>query len=190
MDTQNREQLLRLLTGSTSRRTVLRRLGGGGLAAGGGLILSRALVRAQSTPEMAPITVAWTDAWNSHDGAQVAALFTDDALYEDLAFDLISNGVAEIEAFANGLFTAIGDLKIELTSGFEVGDWAGAEWVFSGIDQGVFPDRPPSGNTFAVRGATIFELQEGKIRRNSDYYNLVHVQQQLGVLPADGTPTS
>jgi steroid delta-isomerase-like uncharacterized protein len=191
MDRRIDDRLIKILAGSVPRREVLRRLESGVLVAGGGLMLSRASARAQATPaDFADITVAWTDAWNSHDGAQVAALFTADSVYEDMAFGLVSHGTAEIESFANGLFTAIPDTLIELTAGFVAGDWAGAEWVFSGTDHGVFPGREPSGKTFAVRGGTIFTLSEGKIQRNTDYYNLVTVQEQLGVIPGAGTPTS
>jgi steroid delta-isomerase-like uncharacterized protein len=102
----------------------------------------------------------------------------------------VSHGPAEITAFANGLFTAIPDTTIELTAGFVAGDWAGAEWVFSGTDHGVFPGREPSGKPFSVRGGTLFALSGGKIRRNTDYYNLVPIQEQLGVIPAAGTPTA
>ncbi len=45
-----------------------------------------------------------------------------------------------------------------------------------------------------VRIATVFELDDGRIRRSSDYYDLVGVFEQLGLLemgeatPETGTP--
>jgi hypothetical protein len=76
-----------------------------------------------------------------------------------------------------------------LRAGFGSDEWAAAEWLFSGTDTGgVAGD--PTGKRFEVWGATIFELAEGKVRRNTDYYNPNTVLAQLGLLPATETSTS
>jgi steroid delta-isomerase-like uncharacterized protein len=191
MDRQNADRLAVLLAGNLPRRAVLHRFGGAGLVAGSGVVLRRIPAGAQATPtNLAPIPAAWAAAWTSHDSARVAALFTDDGTYEDLAFGLVAHGTAGVKGFADGFFTASPDLTVELTSGFQTDDWAAAEWLFSGTDRGVFPNRPASGRRYSVRGATIFALRDGKILRDTDYYNLVTLQQQLGVVPASSTPTS
>lgn len=188
MDPRTVAQLTKQLTGGVSRRTVLRRLGGG---VGLGVALGPQLVRVQATPAaQAPIPTAWADAWTAHDSTQLAALFTADAIYEDLAFGLLSHGPAGVKGQADGFIQAAPDLIVALTAGFQTADWAAAEWLFSGTDRGLFPGRPASGKRFAVRGATIFALRGGKIQRDSDYYNLVTLLQQLGVIPAMGTPPS
>lgn len=174
-----------------SRRTALRGLGGGALAAVAGLTLRHDLARAQATPgAMAPIPMAWAEAWTAHDSARLAALFTADGTYENLAFGLVFHGTAEIKGFADGLFTASPDLTVELTAGFQTADRAGGEWLFSGTDRGIYPGRPPSGKRYSVRGATIFALRGGKIARLTDYQNLVTLQEQLGVIPAAATPSA
>jgi ketosteroid isomerase-like protein len=43
---------------------------------------------------------------------------------------------------------------------------------------------PATGKRFSVRGATILELQSGKIRRNSDYWDAASVMRQVGLLPS------
>jgi steroid delta-isomerase-like uncharacterized protein len=192
MDPYCADQLVQHLKEGASRRALLRRLGAGGLAAGVGLTVSRGLARAQATPSAAtaPIPAAWAAAWTSHDSARVAALFTEDGTYEDLAFGLVAHGIEGVKAFADGFFAASPDLSVDLTAGFQSADWAAAEWLFSGTDRGVFPGRPPSGRRFSVRGATIFALRDGKVVRDTDYYNLVTLQEQLGVIPAAETPTT
>src|SRR5215207_4526058 len=177
---------------SLSRRIMLHRLGQAGFvvaAASVGPELARAQTPAASAGATAPITEAWTAAWNSHDSAQVAALLTPDGLYEDLAFGFVAHGTEEITDFAQGFFTAAPDLHIDLLAGFATAEWAAAEWLFSGTDTGGVAGTP-TGKRFEVRGATIFELQEGKARRNTDYYNASTVLEQLGRLPATGTPTA
>jgi hypothetical protein len=46
------------------------------------------------------------------------------------------------------------------------------------------------GRRFAVRGATVFELAGGRIRRSSDYADAATILRQLGLLPTPGTPTA
>jgi steroid delta-isomerase-like uncharacterized protein len=181
------------IVASLSRRTMLHHLGRAGLVVAtvaGGAEGARAQTPAASSPgSWAPITEAWTAAWNSHDSAQVAALFTPDGVYEDLAFGLIAHGTDEITRFADGFFTAAPDLHIDLVAGFGNDDWAAAEWVFSGTDTGGVAGTP-TGKRFEVRGATIFALQDGKATRNTDFYNASTVLEQLGLLPAPSSTPS
>lgn len=170
-----------------SRRTMLHRLGSAGFVAAAASVAPE-LARAQTPSAASSIAEAWTAAWNAHDSAQVAALFTPDGMYEDLAFGLESHGTEEITTFADGFFTAAPDLHIDLVAGFGTDAWAAAEWVFSGTDTGGVTGTP-TGKRFEVRGATIFELKDGKAVRDTDYYNASTVLEQLGLMPT-ATPTA
>lgn len=190
MDPRSHEVFSALLTGGASRRTVLRRLGAGGLVAGVGLGLPRRPARAQGTPpaESAPIPTAWAVAWNAHDTDRVLALYTADATYEDVGFDLVVQGTEQLRAFAAGFFQVVPDLNLALTSAFQTDGWAAAEWLWTGTDQGIFPDQGATGKPFSVRGASIWELRDGKIRRNADHANVAALLRQLGIYPEAGTP--
>jgi len=122
-------------------------------------------------------------AWNSHDVEKIASFFTDDCVYEDVAMGAVNRGKEQVKAFVSGTFTAFPDFKLERTSSFVAGDWRGAEWIMSGTHTGDIPGLPVTGKSFSTRGASITELHEGKIRRNSDYWNLASFLQQLGLLP-------
>ena len=126
-------------------------------------------------------------AWNSHDVEKIASFFTDDCVYEDVAVGAVNRGKEQVKAFVSGTFTAFPDFKLERTSSFVAGDWRGAEWIMSGTQTGDIPGLPATGKSFSIRGASITELQEGKIRRNSDYWNLASWLQQLGLMP--GAPS-
>jgi steroid delta-isomerase-like uncharacterized protein len=174
---------------SVSRRVIVRRQGSAGAIAVTAAFTS-ALARAQAPTAAASIAQAWTDAWNSHDSAQVASLFTPDGMYEDLAFGLTAHGADGITKFADGFFKAAPDLHIKLVAGFGTETWAAAEWVFSGTDTGGVAGAP-TGKRFEVRGATIFALKNGRAVRDTDYYNASTVLAQLGRLPAtSATPTA
>jgi steroid delta-isomerase-like uncharacterized protein len=175
---------------SASRRTLLRRLGAAGFAAATAATSLPRLTQAQTPTAGSAIAEAWTAAWNSHQSAQVAALFTPDGIYEDLAFGLAAHGTDEIAKFADGFFTAAPDLHIDLVAGFGAADWAAAEWVFSGTDTGGVAGKP-TGKHFEVRGATIFQMEGDKARRDSDYYNAGTVLEQLGLMPSkSATPAA
>ena len=56
--------------------------------------------------------------WSSGDAAQVASLYTEDAVLEDIPTGISSRGRAEIEAFAAGLFETDADVRLVVTDGF------------------------------------------------------------------------
>ncbi len=122
-------------------------------------------------------------AWDSHDADKIASFFTDDCVYEDLAAGIVNRGKKELKDFIKATFIWSPDLKFELKSSFGAGDQVASEWVMSGTHAGEFGGMPPTGKTFSLRGASILELREGKIYRNSDYYNAASFLQQVGLLP-------
>jgi steroid delta-isomerase-like uncharacterized protein len=125
----------------------------------------------------------WAVAWSVHDIDKLNSLFTDDCVYEDVALGAVHHGKAELKGFAEGIFAAFPDFKIEMSSGFISGNWACAEWTMSGTHKGDLPDLPATGKPFSVRGSTVFELREKRIQRNSDYWNLAAFLKQIGIMP-------
>jgi len=121
-------------------------------------------------------------AWNSHDVDKIASFYTDDCLKVDVAVGVATRGKKEMKALISGAFGAMPDLKIELKSSFNSGDWAAGEWIMSGTYSSDYPGMPPgSGKRFSVRGATFMELRNGKMSRTSDYWNSASFLQQVGV---------
>ena len=125
------------------------------------------------------IALAWVDAWNSHDADRVVALFTPDAVYEDVPLGVANHGIAEIRAFAQGFFDAVPDSRIIYVSSFRAGKRGAIEWVFEGTDVGIHK----TGKRFSVRGMTALELHGQLITRNVDYYDLATMLRQFGLLP-------
>lgn len=119
-------------------------------------------------------------AWNAHDADQVASFYTDDVVYEDVAFGLKAQGRAELRKVAADFFVSIPDLKLEIVSHMETGNRGSVEWVFSGTDVGLYK----TGKKFSVRGASVYELRGGKFASNRDYYDAASIMRQVGVLPA------
>ncbi|MEA1871996.1 MAG: ketosteroid isomerase-related protein [Chloroflexota bacterium] len=123
-------------------------------------------------------------AWNSHDVEKIVTFFTDDGVHEDMATGAVYRGKEELKAFISSTFIFFPDWKAEVKSRFGAGDWSAREWIMSGTHGGDLPGLPATGKKFSVRGASITKLHEGRIRRNTDYWNLASFLQQIGVMPA------
>src|SRR2546425_989795 len=92
-------------------------------------------------------------AWSDHDIEKLLSLCTDDCIYEDVTMGAVNRGKAAVRQFADVVFAAFPDFKIELISGFITGDWAGAEWTMSGTHKGDLPGLPATGKAFSLRDA-------------------------------------
>ena len=138
-----------------------------------------------STTNLVQVLEAWAAAWSDHDAEKLLSLFTEDCVYEDVTFGVVNRGKQELRAFAEGVFATVPDFRLELTSRFVAEGWAVMEWVMSGTPTADAPPFTATGKGFsAVRAVTIIELEGGKIRRNSDYWDGVTVMKQTGQLPA------
>jgi steroid delta-isomerase-like uncharacterized protein len=138
--------------------------------------------RAMAGPGVEAVLEEWAAAWSSHDTERLLALFTDDIVYEDVTFGVVTHGKKELRSFAEGAFAAAPDILFKLTNRFISATCAGMEWEMSGTHKGEFPGLPPTGKRFSVRGATIIELLASKIRRNSDYWDSATFMRQVGLL--------
>ena len=148
------------------------------------LCVAPAAASAQDRPPAAARSLAgYARAWTAHDVERIAAHFTDDAIYEDVSLGAVHRGRAAIRAFARGTFTALPGFAMTQRSLRQGDGWATLEWVMSGTDSA-------TGKRFSVRGVSVMELDGGRIRRNSDYWNMADFQRQIGPpRPASREPT-
>lgn len=99
-------------------------------------------------------------AWSSGDVEKIASFFTDDWAYEDVCAGAVYRGQGQLKAAAKAVLDRVPDLKLEIKSLFASGDWIGAEWIETGTR---------NSKRFSLQGASIAELDEGKIKRESIY---------------------
>jgi steroid delta-isomerase-like uncharacterized protein len=118
-------------------------------------------------------------AWSAHDAEKVAAYFTDDAVYEDVTLGELHRGRSAIKAFAQGTFDVLPGYAIKPQSIVVGNGSAAVEWVMSGTYR-------ETGKSFSVRGVSVMQFENGKIRRNSDYWNMTDFQRQTRVPGASG----
>jgi steroid delta-isomerase-like uncharacterized protein len=131
------------------------------------------MLEERMTVDATGIVEMYLEAWNSHDSDLLLSFFTDDCVYEDVALGRLERGKDKVRTLIRSIFVDVAEFRMEPKSAFGVGDWGATEWIMTGrFVHSSIASVPASGKRFAVRGATILELSNGKIRRNSDYLDL------------------
>jgi steroid delta-isomerase-like uncharacterized protein len=128
---------------------------------------------------------AWGTRWSAHDPDGLVALFTDDLVYEDKALAHVHRGPDELRAFVQETVSGFPDVTFEMRSSFTTDAGGGAEWVMRGTHTGDLPGLPATGRAFEIHGASILEFAGNRIRRCTDYWDMVGFLKQLGVMPSD-----
>jgi steroid delta-isomerase-like uncharacterized protein len=153
----------------------------------GSVAMSAGTTAQPATPAVSSVTVspliqAWMNAYSSQDPDAYAALYTPDGIYEDVPSGQAAQGREAIAELVAGYFATQADFVFEPVAFFQGDGWALLETDTSATDL------ETGKRITGIRFATVFELDDGLIRRSSDYYDLVGVFEQLGLLPAEGTP--
>ena len=126
----------------------------------------------------------YVSAVNAHDVNKAGTFWADDGIYENWGQEIVKHGKKELADFLNTSFAELPDIKMEVKSVFQAGDWVGTERVDSGtFARSHIPTMPATGKTFSLRIASIIQLHKGKIIPQSDYYNAVTFMQQVGLMP-------
>jgi steroid delta-isomerase-like uncharacterized protein len=133
------------------------------------------------------IVKAWIAAWNGGDPKAMAALFTEDGVYDDHAFQVRSEGRAAIATFVAITNGNMPGAKAEIVDVFQAGDRIAIEWIFNGTPLRFGPT-PLTGKSFSVPVVTILRMKGDRIQHDDDFYNLADVFRQLGLPAGPWTP--
>ena len=119
-------------------------------------------------------------AWALHQPERIDAVFTDDAVYEDVSGGKIRRGKEEIKELLRDAFAWAPDFRVTLQSLIVGENGAATEWITEGIQTGPIGDLPASGNSFRLRGASIIKFRDDQIASVADYYDMATFLRQLG----------
>lgn len=106
--------------------------------------------------------------------------YAENAVVEDSMYPQSFVGRAAIISRKSAGMEAIPGLKINVTNRIVHGNQLTVEWVASGTHTGNYPGLAASGRSFSIPGVTVVVRQNGKIVRESLYYDMHEVRQQLG----------
>jgi steroid delta-isomerase-like uncharacterized protein len=108
--------------------------------------------------------------------------------HEDGVDDIVPLGVKrgrqEIEEFFRGLFAATPDLETTVTRVVAGEKQAAVEWRMRGtFDGAAFQGIEPTGRPVEMRGLDMLEVEDGKLRSITGYYDGAEYARQIGMLP-------
>ena len=122
---------------------------------------------------------AYFAAWDAHDPRAVIALYADDGTYEDPATEGPLSGKA-IGDYAQGLFTAFPDLKLELISQAPTSiSQIAVPWLLFGTHQGALGEMEATGKSVTLRGCDYIVVEEGKLKTVYGTFSLQELIAQL-----------
>ncbi len=189
------EMIEEVREGKIPRRHFVRRLTAMGISVtGAGIIAATAASRAFATHQPAVVHADEEasrniDLHKQHIQKQaqsdMGALQNDyapHAVVEDSLYGETFTGHAAIMNRKQANMGAFSNLQINVVNRVAQSQQVTVEWVASGVHSGSLPGFPASGRSFSIRGVTVVVRQQGKIVRESIYYDMNDAKQQLSML--------
>ena len=120
-------------------------------------------------------------AFVSRDLDRIISFFAEDCVYDDVNAGSLKHGRVEMEANLKEGFDAFPDVKITIKTQIISGNMVAIQWAMTGTHTGPLRRLPATGRYISIPVASFMEIQEGKIKRLSHYYNMIGLLRQLGV---------
>jgi steroid delta-isomerase-like uncharacterized protein len=127
--------------------------------------------KASAVPSGKAVLEAYVSAWNRHDFAALDKLLTPDAVHEDIAWPSRDEGPAQIKEFMRQMIEAEPDFDWRLTTTVDGGSVVAAEWTWTATYTGDSPIGHVVGFHGSGRGASVAVIENGRIKRFTDYYD-------------------
>ncbi|MBI3661529.1 MAG: ester cyclase [Acidobacteria bacterium] len=118
------------------------------------------------------LLAGYVRAWNQHDFAALDTLLTPDAVHDDIAQGFHGQGPGQIKDFMRELIKLEPDFNWRLTTVVAAGSPLAAEWTWTATYTGPSPGGPVVGRRISGQGASIVVIENGRIKRFADYYDV------------------
>jgi steroid delta-isomerase-like uncharacterized protein len=122
-------------------------------------------------------------AWNAHDLDQVAELYHPNFEGIDVAEASPQQGLEGVRQSMQHYFQAFPDLQFAAETLLIQEPQVSMFWVATGTHQGKLMNIPPTGRTIQVRGASLFTVSEGKIKKVTHIWDVAGLLRGIGLLP-------
>ncbi len=135
-----------------------------------------------------PTTIAREtfDAWNRRDWDTLRRMLHAGYSYtggDGQRQDGPEAGLALYQMYA----AAFPDGKIDIQHVHTVGDVVVTEFIARGTHQGDLMGIAPTGRRMEMPVCSVMEMRDGKVHTEREYFDMAHMMQQLGVMPAPAT---
>ena len=116
---------------------------------------------------------AYVRAWNQHDTIAIDTLLAPDGVHEDIAQNFRSRSRRDVINFMRGTVATEPDYKWTVTNSVDEGKFVALEWTRTATYTGPDPTgKPATRRRISSRGASIAEVENGRIKRFTDYFDL------------------
>jgi steroid delta-isomerase-like uncharacterized protein len=120
-------------------------------------------------------------AMNERDFDTVWGCFASDVVYTDAALGHVYRGLEEFKAFYFEYMLAP-DVSLTMEAIVATDSAYGVTNHFSGKHAADLPGLPATGKSFSVASASIGTIENGRVKTNTDYWNMNALLTQLGVI--------
>jgi steroid delta-isomerase-like uncharacterized protein len=135
--------------------------------------------------ESADVARESVEAFNAADWERYAAAFAPDAVYEEPGTQRRAQGVEEVVTLNKGWKDAFPDARGTITNAFATDDSAALEITWTGTQSGPLQspggDIPASNRSVVIKAAQVMTIEDGKIKENQHYFDMMGMLEQLGV---------
>jgi ketosteroid isomerase-like protein len=116
----------------------------------------------------------YSGAWAVHDPDAIAAMHTDDSVFDLHDVVAPATGRAAIRDLIGALLTIVPDLRFELKRAHFGAEHFVTEYVMAGT---------ADGKPFRIAGADVFTMHDGLVGRKDTYLDWLAYQRQVGIDP-------
>ena len=112
----------------------------------------------------------------------------DNCVNHDMGTGKVMEGLDENRADMENWTNTFSNMKVEVLNHVESGDTVVTEMKMSGVNTGdmEIPDGskiPATGKSIEMNGCQVAKFQDGKIIKATQYYNMMSMMAQLGLMP-------
>jgi len=127
----------------------------------------------------------WTNYVKGDTSVMSEEYFTKDVVIVTAEGDVV--GLEECRAYYRNYLTGFSEVEWDIVDAFGQGDKLMKHWHFKGKHTGKFFDIEPTGNYLDLSGTTIVTLEDGKIAKEHDFFDMQAIMDQLNKSDGDVT---
>ncbi len=122
------------------------------------------------------------EALNTQDIDKLTSLFTEYGTYEEVCSGRLNKGRKAIANYIRATIEGIPDSKFELVSISCSANHAMFEWIWKGTNSVGWPamNLPPTNKYLELRGVSVMDIENGRIRANRDYWDWNSLMKGIG----------
>jgi steroid delta-isomerase-like uncharacterized protein len=133
---------------------------------------------------MLEILKEYGQAWNAHDAGKIASFYAEDGVLEDDPAGVIVKGRDKVKAYADAMFLAFPDAKIEIRNQFVSENAFAIEIVMTATNKGPLRDgTAATGKSVSLTSCGVYECEAGLVKHSRNYYDRATLTRQLGLMP-------